>query len=159
VPFNVKIGRQTGGSTVNWVGQGGPKPVTTSLVTASRWTGQDRRHHRAERGTAAHFQPVGGMLVRNDLTKQIVQFMDAQFVDPTKAAVTGVSPASITNGVSGAGRVRHHRRALRTDMKTLLSTFLTANLQVSGAVVIMSQRLALAISMMQNALGQRSIRT
>jgi HK97 family phage major capsid protein len=39
-------------------------------------------------------------------------------------------------------------------MKTLLSTFLTANLQVSGAVVIMSQRLALAISMMQNALGQ-----
>jgi HK97 family phage major capsid protein/HK97 family phage prohead protease len=155
VPFNVKIGRQTGGSTVNWVGQGGPKPVsniTGDSVTLdlAKIAGIIVLNEELLRISS----PSADMLVRNDLTNQIVQFMDAQFIDPSKAAVTGVSPASITNGVSGQVASGTTGVALRTDMKTLLSTFLTANLQVSGAVVIMSQRLALAISMMQNALGQ-----
>jgi hypothetical protein len=29
VPFKVKIPRQTGGATVNWVGEGAPKPLTS----------------------------------------------------------------------------------------------------------------------------------
>ncbi len=155
VPFNVKIGRQTGGSTVNWVGQGGPKPVsniTGDSVTLdlAKIAGIIVLNEELLRISS----PSADLLVRNDLTKQIVQFMDAQFVDPSKAAVTGVSPASITNGVSAIVATGTTGVALRTDMKTLLSQFLSNNLQVSGAVVIMSQRLALAISMMQNALGQ-----
>src|SRR5262249_42225700 len=75
-------------------------------------------------------------------------------VDPTKSAVSGVSPASITNGVSAQIPSGTTGAALRSDMKTLLSTFLTANMQVTGCVVLMSQRLALQISLMQNALGQ-----
>ena len=155
VPFNVKIGRQTGGSTVNWVGQGGPKPVTnisgdSVTLDLAKIAGIIVLNDELVRISS----PSADLLVRNDLTKQIVQFMDAQFVDPTKAAVTGVSPASITNGVSGQVASGTTGAALRSDMKTLLGTFLAANLQVSGAVVIMSQRLALAISLMQNALGQ-----
>jgi HK97 family phage major capsid protein len=98
--------------------------------------------------------PSAEVLVRNDLAKAIVQFMDAQFVDPTKAAVTGVSPASITNGVSAQVASGTTGAALRSDMKTLLSNFLTANMQVSDVVILMSQRLALGISLMTNSLGQ-----
>jgi hypothetical protein len=81
--------------------------------------------------------------------------MDAQFVDPTKAAVTGVSPASITNGVS-AQIARPAPPALRCGRHedAAGSNFLSNNMQVERRRVIMSQRLALAISMMQNALGQ-----
>lgn len=155
VPFNVKIGRQTGGSTVNWVGQGGPKPVTnitgdSVTLDLAKIAGIIVLNEELLRIS----NPSADMLVRDDLTKQIVQFMDAQFVDPTKAAVTGVSPASITNGVSAQLPTGTTGAALRADMKTLLSTFLTNNLQPTGAVIIMSQRLALQISMMQNALGQ-----
>lgn len=155
VPFNVKIGRQTGGSTVNWVGQGGPKPVTnitgdSVTLDLAKIAGIIVLNEELLKISA----PSADLLVRNDLTKQIVQFMDAQFVDPTKAAVTGVSPASITNGVSAQVPSGTTGAALRSDMKTLLGTFLTNNLQPTGAVIIMSQRLALQISMMQNALGQ-----
>lgn len=155
VPFNVKIGRQTGGSTVNWVGQGGPKPVTnitgdSVTLDLAKIAGIIVLNEELLKISA----PSADLLVRNDLTKQIVQFMDAQFVDPTKAAVTGVSPASITNGLSAQIPTGTTGTALRADMKTLLSTFLTNNLQPTGAVIIMSQRLALQISMMQNALGQ-----
>lgn len=155
VPFNVRIGRQTGGSTVNWVGQAAPKPVTSI-------TGDSVTLDQAKIAGIIVLNdelirisdPSAELLVRNDLAKQIVQFMDAQFVDPTKAAVTGVSPASITNGVSAQIPTGTTGSALRADIKTLLGGFLSNNLQVDGAVVIMSQRLALAISMMQNALGQ-----
>jgi HK97 family phage major capsid protein/HK97 family phage prohead protease len=155
VPFNVKIGRQTGGSTVNWVGQGGPKPVTNIsgdnvTLDLAKIAGIIVLNDELVRISS----PSAELLVRNDLTKQIVQFMDAQFVDPTKAAVTGVSPASITYGVSPVTATGTTGVALRTDMKTLLSNFLSNNLQVNGAAIIMSQRLALGISMMQNALGQ-----
>lgn len=155
VPFNVKIGRQTGGSTVNWVGQGGPKPVTnisgdSVTLDLAKIAGIIVLNEELVRISS----PSAELLVRKDLAAQIVQFMDAQFVDPSKAAVTGVSPASITNGVSAQIPTGTTGAALRADIKTLLGTFLSNNLQVDGAVVIMSQRLALAISMMQNALGQ-----
>jgi HK97 family phage major capsid protein len=99
--------------------------------------------------------PSAELLVRNDLAKAVVQFMDSQFVDPSKSAVSGVSPASITNGVSAITASGTTGAALRTDIKALFSAFLTANMQVSNVVLLMPQRTALGISLMTNSLGQR----
>jgi hypothetical protein len=41
--------------------------------------------------------PAAEDVVRQDLARGIVQFLDRQFVDPSVAEVTNVSPASITN--------------------------------------------------------------
>jgi HK97 family phage major capsid protein/HK97 family phage prohead protease len=156
VPFKVKIPRQTGGATVNWVGEGAPKPLTSMAFDSvtldfAKIAGIIVLNEELLRlGT-----PSAEMLVRNDLAKAIVQFMDAQFVDPTKAAVTGVSPASITNGVSAQVASGTTGAALRSDMKTLLGGFLTANMQVSDVVILMAQRVALGISLMTNSLGQK----
>lgn len=155
VPFKVKIGRQTGGATVNWVGEGAPKPLTSMAFDSvtldfAKIAGIIVLNEELLRlGT-----PSAELLVRNDLAKAIVQFMDAQFVDPTKAAVANVSPASITNGVTPIAATGTTGAALRADMKTLLSQFLTNNMQVSDVVILMSQRLALGISLMTNSLGQ-----
>jgi len=156
VPFNVKIQRQTGSSTVNWVGQGAPKPLTSLAFDSitldlAKIAGIIVLNDELVRIS----NPSAEALVQSDLAKSIVQFMDSQFVDPTKAAVTGVSPASITNGVTAVLPTGTTGAAFRADMKTLLSQFLTANMQVTGVVILMPQHTALALSLMTNSLGQR----
>lgn len=156
VPFKVKIPRQTGGASVNWVGEGAPKPLTSlAFDTVTLEFAKIAGIIVINEELARLSSPSAELLVRNDLAKAIVQFMDLCFVDPTRAAVTGVSPASITNGVTPTIATGTTGAALRADMKTMLSAFLTANMQVNGVVLLMSQRLALAISLMTNSLGQR----
>src|SRR6185295_7157508 len=70
------------------------------------------------------------------------------------AAVTNVSPASITNGVTAVTRTGTNQAAFSTDVQTLFGVFLTNNISTAGGVWIMSQRQALALSLMLNALGQ-----
>lgn len=156
VPFNVKIGRQTGGSTVNWVGQGAPKPLTSLAFDSltldmAKIAGIIVLNQELVRLS----NPSAELLVRNDLAAAVVQFMDAQFVDPSKAAVSGVSPASITNGVSAITATGTTGAALRADLKTLMASFLAANMQVTSVVFIMTQQTALAISLMTNSLGNK----
>jgi HK97 family phage major capsid protein/HK97 family phage prohead protease len=156
VPFNVKIGRQTGAATVNWVGQGAPKPLTSLAfdnvtLDLAKIAGIIVLNDELVKIS----NPAAEALVQSDLAKAIVQFMDAQFVDPTKAAVSGVSPASITNGVTAITPTGTTGAAFRADMKTMLGQFLTNNMQVNGTVLLMPQRLALGISLMTNSLGQR----
>jgi HK97 family phage major capsid protein/HK97 family phage prohead protease len=156
VPFNVKIQRQTGASTVNWVGQGAPKPLTslafdTVTLDLAKIAGIIVLNDELVKIS----NPAAEALVQSDLAKAIVQFMDAQFVDPTKAATVGVSPASITNGVSAITPTGTTGAAFRADMKTMLGQFLSNNMQVNGTVLLMPQRLALGISLMTNSLGQR----
>jgi HK97 family phage major capsid protein/HK97 family phage prohead protease len=156
VPFNVKIGRQTGAATVNWVGQGAPKPLTslafdTVTLDLAKIAGIIVLNDELVKIS----NPAAEALVQSDLAKAIVQFMDSQFVDPTKAATSGVSPASITNGVTAIIPTGTTGAAFRADMKTLLGQFLSNNMQVNGTVLLMPQRLALGISLMTNSLGQR----
>lgn len=155
VPFKVKIGRQTGGATVNWVGEGAPKPISalafdSVTLDMAKIAGIIVLNEELIRLSS----PSAEMLVRDDLASAIVQFMDRCFVDPSYAGISNVAPASITYGVSGQVASGTTGAALRADMKTLLGGYLTANLQVSGVVLLMSQRLALAISLMTNSLGQ-----
>lgn len=156
VPFNVKIGRQTGGSTVNWVGQGAPKPLTSLAFDSltldlAKIAGIIVLNQELIRLA----NPSAELLVRNDLAAAVVQFMDSQFVDPSKAVVAGVSPASITNGVSAITPTGTTGAALRADLKTLFAQFLSNNLQVTGVVFIMTQQSALSISLMTNSLGNK----
>jgi HK97 family phage major capsid protein len=92
-------------------------------------------------------------LVRDELAAAIVQYMDSQFVDPTKAA-NDVSPASITNGVTPIPASGTTGDALRADVRTLMASFLEDNSQMSTAVWIMRQQTALSIALILNALGQ-----
>jgi HK97 family phage major capsid protein len=70
------------------------------------------------------------------------------------AAVTNVSPASITNGVTPVTRTGTTQAAWVTDVTTLLNSFLTANLSTAGGVWLMSSRQALGYSLMLTSLGQ-----
>jgi HK97 family phage major capsid protein/HK97 family phage prohead protease len=153
VPFKVKIPRQTGGSTVNWVGEGKVKPLTslafdTITMDFAKIAGIIPLSEELVRLS----NPSAEALVRNDLAAAITQFMDNEFIDPTNAA-TDVSPASITYGVTPTVATGTTAAALRDDIGTLMGGFLQDNLQISSGVWIMSQTTALKISLMRNSLG------
>lgn len=156
VPFNIKVPRQTGGSSASWVGEGAPKPVSalafdqislgvTKLAGIVVMTDELVRFSN----------PSAEAIVRQDLIDTIVQTMDRDFVDPANAGSAGVKPASITNGVTPVVASGTDADAVRTDVQALMGKFVTANMSLSGAVWIMTEMQALALALMLNPLGQR----
>lgn len=155
VPFNIKVPRQTAGSSASWVGEGAPKPVSalafdqitlgsTKLAGIVVLTDELVRQSN----------PSAEAIVRQDLVDTIVLTMDRDFVDPANSGNTDVKPASITNGVTpviATGVTADHVRA---DVKALMAKFITANMSLAGAVWIMSEVQALGLAMMVNPLGQ-----
>jgi len=156
VPFNIKVPRQTTGATVNWVGEASVKPISSLAFDQlslgfTKIAGIIPLSEELIRFSS----PSAEQLVTQDLAASIAQFLDVEFVDPTVSAIVGVNPASITNGSSPVTATGITAAALRTDIKTLMATFMSASLNnFSTGVWIMTSQQALAISLMTNALGQ-----
>lgn len=154
VPFKIKVPRQTAGASVNWVGESKVKPLTSLAFDSVTM-----EHYKIagiipmSEELVRFSDPSAEMLVRDDLAAAITQFMDSEFIDPTKAEASGVSPASITNGLTAVAATGTTAAALRADVKSLFEDFFDAELQVAGGVWIMTQTQALAISLMQTSLG------
>ena len=98
--------------------------------------------------------PSAERLVRDELAKAVIERMDIDFIDPAKAAAANVSPASITNGVAAITSSGNDADAVRCDLQRLWAPFIANRLPARNAVYIMSSTTALALSMMENALGQ-----
>jgi HK97 family phage major capsid protein len=98
--------------------------------------------------------PSAEMLVRNELARAVVERMDIDFIDPAQAVVSGVNPASITNGVTALTSAGTSADNIRTDLQNLLEQFLLNNQNVANLVIIMPNTLALAASILRNSLGQ-----
>jgi len=98
--------------------------------------------------------PSAEVALRDDLAAAVIARMDIDFVDPDKAAVANVSPASITNGVAGTAPTGTAALNVRHDLAVLLGKFAASLQSVSGLALIMSDTMASNISMMVNALGQ-----
>jgi HK97 family phage major capsid protein/HK97 family phage prohead protease len=156
VPFNVNIPGQTTGSSVGWVGEGKPSPVSAlAFDTTSLGSSKVGGIVVMTEELVRYSSPSAESLVQQDMIATISQFLDGQFIDPAKAAgANGVSPASITNGIAAIPASGTDAAAVRVDVKAAFDAFIAANLSVAGAVWIMSESTALALSMMQNALAQ-----
>lgn len=156
VPFNIKVPRTTSGSSASWVGEGAPKPVSAMAfdqitLGTTKLAGIVVLTEELVRAS----NPAAEQIVRDDLSATIVQTMDRDFVDPSKAASAGVSPASITNGVTPVTASGTDSDHVRADVQALMGKFVAANMSLAGAVWIMSETMALALAMMLNPLGQR----
>lgn len=155
VPFNIQMPKALTGSSVNWVGEGAPKPLTkmTFGTETLRWAKAAGIIVLTDE-LVRFSNPSAEAIVRSDLIASMAQFLDDQFLDPQKGEVSNVSPASITFGVTPVVASGSDAAAVRADVMDLFSTFLAANLGVSGAVWVMSPTLALGLSMIMNPLGQ-----
>jgi HK97 family phage major capsid protein len=155
IPFNVRISGQTSGGSGYWVGEGAPKPLTKFDFSATelRWAKVANIAVLTEE-TIRFSNPSAERLVRDALAAALLARLDTDFIDPGKAAVANVSPASITNGVTPISASGTDADSIRADLRALWAPFIAANNAPTTAVYIMSATVALALSLMQNALGQ-----
>lgn len=155
VPFNVRIPQQTTGGSAQWVGEGKPKPLTKfDFSTATlQWT-KIAAIAVITQELARFSSPSASVLVRDSLRDAVIARMDSDFIDPTKAAVANVSPASITNAATPISSTGADAASIRRDIRALWAPFIAANNPPTSAVYIMTATTALALSLMQNDLGQ-----
>lgn len=155
IPFNVRIVGQTSGGQGYWVGEGAPKPLTAFDFNAVelRWAKVANIAVLTEE-LIRFSNPSAEALVRQALADALIARLDIDFIDPGKAAVANVSPASITNGVTPVVSSGTDAEAVRADLRALWAGYIANNINPTGAVYIMSATTALALSLMQNPLGQ-----
>jgi HK97 family phage major capsid protein/HK97 family phage prohead protease len=157
VPFNIRMASQTGGGTYGWVGEGkassvGELTIGEVLLKWAKASGIIVVTDELMRVSS----PSVEQIVRNDMLAGMAEFSDLSFIDPTLPAVADVSPASITFGATNVvPSTGTDADDLRADIKTLLGAFFTAKLAPTTGVFIMSNRQALSISLMRNALGNK----
>lgn len=156
-PFNIKVPRQTSLPSADWVGEGKPKPVSKfaldsvtldfhKIAVISVITDALQRFSR----------PGAERLVRDQLARAVIKKMDVDFIDPSKSASAGVSPASVLNSVTAISSATTTGTVAEviSDVQTILAEFNQENIDVGSMVWIMNRNVALALSLMQTSLGQ-----
>lgn len=156
VPFNVNIRAQTSGGSGYWVGQGAPKPLT-KMNFDNIYLGWAKVANIAvlTEELLRFSNPSAEALVRDSLAAALIERLDTDFVDPDKAAVSNVSPASIANGIVPIPSSGNDAGAVREDVRAAMAAFINANITPTTGVWIMPATVALSLSLMRNALGQK----
>ena len=152
VPFNVTVPSQTGGGTVDWVGELKPKPVT-AMAFASDSLGFSKVAAISvlSQELVRFSNPSAERVVRDSLVKDIAAFLDGQFINPAVAAVAGKNPASITNGAATSAATSNPL----ADIVGLINHFATYNIPIQGLTIIMSPANALSMAFRTNLDGSR----
>ena len=143
VGFNIPVPVQSQAVSLKWVGQGAPKPATRLLLDSLRLASTKCAGILPLSEELSALTNSGAETVMAAvLTDATVQFIDAQFLDPTVAAVPGVSPASITHNappiVSTGDIVK--------DLAALRAAFYAARPHARRPTYIMSPASADALS-------------
>jgi HK97 family phage major capsid protein/HK97 family phage prohead protease len=155
VPFNVSVAAQTGGGTYQWVGQNAPKPVgKLAFATVTLGITKAAGIIVITEELARTSTPSAEEVIRRDMVAGIAAFLDTEFIDPTKAAVAGVSPGSVTNGVTPITTAGTSPANARTDIQALANAMTALNISTNGAVLVLSETNALALTNALNPLGQ-----
>lgn len=148
IPFNVRIGGTSAGSSSAWVGENNPIPAS-----AMAFTSVTLGHAKAAslvvftRELATMSNPQAEMVVRDDMLSTMTKFADQQFIDPAVAASANVSPASITNGATQITSTGSTVAQIYADVSAIKKTFSNANLDMSNLVWVMRPDVALDLSM------------
>lgn len=155
VPFRVPLVGMTTGGIGYWVAEGKGKPVTKF--------GFSRTHLEPLKVAALcvvsmellrDSSPAADPLIRDQLAAALREVEDQTFIDPAVTATLGKSPASITQGITPTPSAGNDAAGVRTDIKAVFDQFIAANNAPTNGVWVMSQRTALSLSLMTNALGQ-----
>ncbi|MEQ8961167.1 MAG: phage major capsid protein, partial [Coleofasciculus sp. C2-GNP5-27] len=149
VPFNVKIHRQLSGGKASFVAEGHAKPVTKfDFGTITLGHAKIATIAVITEELARFSAPSAEALIRDQLAAALIEEMDRSFIDPLRAAVANISPASVTYGVDPVESSGTDADAVRQDVKAVLSRYIAANVTPSSAVWVMPTLTALSLSLM-----------
>lgn len=152
VPANINIAGQDGTATGYWVGQS--KSIAVSKADFMDVTLTPLKVAAlavVSKELLRDSSPAAEMLVRDSLVNASAQRVDQTFFS-NAAAVAGVSPAGILQGLSAITSNGTDVDGVIADVKALYAPFITAN-NANGLQLATTQSLAKALGLMQNALG------
>lgn len=155
IPFNVTIKESTLPGQGYWTGEGSAKPLTSFGFTSQTLTWNKVAAIAVLSEELIRFStPSAEVLVRNLLAEALQARLDTDFIDPTKALVTEVSPASILNGVTNTfASTAVTSQEILGDLKALVGYFIAAKIPLDNLVWIMRQSMSTALSMQVSTLG------
>lgn len=157
IPFRTPIIGEVGEAEAQWVGEGKGKPLTR--MTYGRTTLDPLKVATIAVQTMELIRdssPSSDVLIRNALAKALAKRLDLTFLDPTVAAVAGVRPGSILNGIAPVtASTATGADAVREDAQAIMGTFIAANNPLTSGVWQMSGMTALKLMGMLNPLGAR----
>jgi HK97 family phage prohead protease len=158
VPFYVPLITQTGAGAGYWVGEGKAKPLTSFNFTRTHLSPLKVANICVLTMENIRFSnPKSDTIVRDQLAEALIARLDTDFITPSKTAVAGVSPASITNGAPAiASATGTDADSVRLDIRSLWAKFTAANNPPSTGVWIMPSNVAVSLASMVNPLGQQA---
>lgn len=153
VPARVHIKGQDGAATAYWVGE-------SKSIAVSKPDFSDVELTPLKVGAIAvcskelvtDSDPSAEVWIRDAIAQASSQKIDTTFLGAA-AAVAGVSPPGLLNGLSGIPASGVDAAAIRADIMSLYTGFLSAKFY-SDIVLVMTPSTAKAISLLVNALGQ-----
>lgn len=153
VPFNVRVGGFSAGTSGYWKGEGKPIPVSKATTTYKALTYATVGGLVVLTDELVRFStPSAEQKVRNDIAAAVTARMDIDFVDPSNAGTANVKPASITNAIAAQAPSGTTAAKLRADLAVVLQAAAAANI-TGSAVIIMSKSMATQVSLMINTVG------
>lgn len=155
-PFDVRIPEQTGGVTPGWTGEG--KPI---LVASGEFNIIQQKRSKIAGivvltdELVRSSEPSAESILQRDLGAGIIEFSDAQFIDPTIAEVPDVSPASITHGAPEITSSGLTAAAVETDLAAMVKSLIDGGVALAYPHWIMSPENALFLSRLRGPGGER----
>jgi HK97 family phage major capsid protein len=137
VPFDVKVPRVTAGAACQWIGEGrvvqvGSLALDQIIFKHSKVSGLLVITEELARLS----DPAAERVIQNDLLASIAAFVDTAFLDPTRAEVTDVSPASITHNATEVVSSGNTAMAVENDLHELIDA-VAAGSSMASPVFIM----------------------
>ncbi len=120
VPLNVRTITVAGGATASWVGEGQPKPISSQAFAADTL--------RPDKLSAIVVlttellrlaDPVAEETIRRDLVRAVGEALDVAFIDPSNGGAPGITPPSVTNGITPVPATGD----FRADLAALIDAF------------------------------------
>lgn len=154
IPAYVSVKGQDGQATGYWVGEGAAIPMTEMDFSNVELTPLEVGALAAvSNKMLRHNSHDAEMYVRDALVEASSQRIDTTFLS-TSAAVSGVSPAGLLNGVTGTAASGTDAAAVRTDIEVLYAPFIAAK-NASNIHLVTTPGLAKAISLMRSDLEMK----
>ena len=155
VPFRVPVASQDTAGMAYWTGEGKGKPLTKfdfgarmleplKVATIAVATMELLRDSSLD----------VDYILRDAIANAVRARIDEDFINPDKAAVSGISPASILNGAQNVASSGTNADAVRADVMALFKLIAGSNQSLSDIVFIMPTNCAMQLAAMRTLAQQ-----
>jgi hypothetical protein len=127
IPFRTSVPREIGPGAIGaWVGEGAIKPISSSALDSVVLTATEAVCIVVVSDELFTFSTTNNRALTDIVAGGVGRFLDQALLDPTKAAVANVSPASITNGKTSVPSTGATAAQMQTDLNNLVAAITTS---------------------------------